>query len=417
MNEIEIAKSILVRIINDDVPFAIAIRNGFKKGNIDGTGRGNVTALLGCVLRHHLMLDNLIGRYFENPVFENTVYLRFLVTNKLFLRRYKNEEIYALTIQDLEKERVDLLMQFISSTNEIIPNELDKTSPEYLSMRFNTPAWVIRMWQKQFGKGYTFKILKCNYHQSTPCVRVNERLISEEEFLVNHQDFSKSPVDGILIYQGRGTPKYLDEFKHNKIFFMKMATKYVIDRLDIEPLKKIAIYCEVPNNIYLDLTARFGNKVAFDLITNHTQFYFDSKKIIENFGFSNIALYNANYTSLITCVSQKVGTFFVLPKNTTFDLLRSTPDFFYRIKQDKLDEIIAEETASLEEASKLVEQDGNLIYMVPTISKKESSVLIANFLFKHPEFELVEEKQFFPFEPFDSCLYYAILTRKSGMND
>ena len=417
MKELEVSKTILEKIILNDVPFALAIRNGFKKGNIDGQARSNITALLGCELRHHIILNNLIERYFENPKFEDTVYLRFLVTNKLFLHRYKNEEIYALAIQTLEKEKVDALMQFVSSTNEIIPSELDKASPEYLSMRFNTPAWVIKMWQKQYGKGVTFKILKCNYHQSTPSVRVNERVTTAQDILNKYPDFAQSPVDNILVYQGRGTPKHLEEFKTNKIFFMKMATKYVIDKLEIEPIKRIAIYSDVPNNIYLDLVARFGKDVAADVVINHTQSFFECKKVIEENRYDNIRLYNASYSSLITCISHRVGTMICLPKNTIFDLLRSTPDYFIRVKQEKLDEIIKEESESLEEASRMVELDGNLVYMIPTVSKKESSTLIGNFLYKHPEFELIEEKQFFPFEAFDSCLYYAIMRRKGESND
>ena len=417
MKELEVSKTILEKIILNDVPFALAIRNGFKKGNIDGQARSNITALLGCELRHHIILNNLIERYFENPKFEDTVYLRFLVTNKLFLHRYKNEEIYALAIQTLEKEKVDSLMQFVSSTNEIIPSELDKASPEYLSMRFNTPAWVIKMWQKQYGKGVTFKILKCNYHQSTPSVRVNERVTTAQDILNKYPDFAQSPVDNILVYQGRGTPKHLEEFKTNKIFFMKMATKYVIDKLEIEPIKRIAIYSDVPNNIYLDLVARFGKDVAADVVINHTQSFFECKKVIEENRYDNIRLYNASYSSLITCISHRVGTMICLPKNTIFDLLRSTPDYFIRVKQEKLDEIIKEESESLEEASRMVELDGNLVYMIPTVSKKESSTLIGNFLYKHPEFELIEEKQFFPFEAFDSCLYYAIMRRKGESND
>ena len=417
MNEFEVAKTILEKIILEDVPFAIAIKHGFKKGNVEVTSRGNISALLGCELRHHYILNNLIERYFDNPEFSDTIYLRFYVANRLFLHRYKNDELYPLAIEKMDKEKVDLLISFISSTNEIIPQELDKISPEYLSMRFNTPVWVIRMWQKQYGKGLTFKILKTNYHQSTPSVRVNENLITTEELLNRHPDLARSPVENILVFHGHGSPKTLDEFKQNKIFFMKMATKFVLDRLEIEPLKKIAIFSDVPNNIYLDLVARFGKDVAADVVISHTQSFFETKRMVEEHGYNNIAVYNAESTSLITCISQKVWTMICLPKNTTFDLFRSTPDYFLRVKQEKLDEILEEEMTALVESSKLVELDGLLVYMIPTICKKESSTLIGNFLFENPDFELVEEKQFFPYEQFDSCLYYAILKRKGNSND
>ena len=417
MNELEIAKLTLKKIAVDEIPFALAIRNSFKKYNVTPQSRNNITALLGCELRHHYLLDNLINRYFGDVDFEKTINLRFLIANKLFLKRFNNDELFELAKADLDIEDIKALITFVSSTNEIIPNELDKSSPEYLSMRFNTPVWVIRMWQKQFGKGLVFKILKTNYRQSIPAICINNQLTTKEKVLGAHPDLALSPIEDILVFQGRGTPKNFEEFKKNEIFFMKMGTKFVIDRLEIEPIKKIAIYTDVPNNIYLDLVSRFGNDVAMDLIINHTQTYYETKRICSEFKYRNIAVYNASSSSVITCVSNKVGTVICLPKSTTFDLLRSTPDYFLRVKQEQLDEIIKEENSALEECANLVEKDGQIAYLVPTISKKESTTLIGNFLFIHPEFSLVEEKQFFPFEEFDSCLYYAILKRTGENSD
>lgn len=407
MNEFELAKVIVLKLVKDEMPFALALRNVFHKNNVDNTKKSNITALVGCELRHHLIFDNLIERFFDEVEFEKTVYLRFLLANKLFLKRFANNELFALAKQDLEEEKINSLLNFVESTEEIIPSELDKTSPEFLSLRYNTPAWVIRMWQKQYGKGVVFKTLKVNYRQSVPSLRVNENQVKLEDFIAKHPDFSKSPVEGMMIYQGRGTPKNVDEFKAGSIFYMKMATKLILDSLDLDPLKGIAIYSEVPNNVYLDLVCRFGENVALDLVFNHSTAYFETKRNVELKGYPHIFLYESSASGLLTCLSKKVHTFLCMPKSTTFDLLRSTPDYFLRIKQDQLDELIANEYSSLEEASKFIEVDGELVYMIPTLSRKESNNLIARFLVSHPEFTLVEEKQFYPFEAYDSCLYYA----------
>ena len=111
-------------------------------------------------------------------------------------------------------------------------------------------------------------------------------------------------------------------------------------------------------------------------------------------------------TEIIT--REQIDTMFSLANQLNADMQAAIED-----AEAGLDEIIAEEAGTLENASQLVELDGTLVYMIPTISKKESSTLIGNFLYKHPEFELVEEKQFFPFEAFDSCLYYARLKKVS----
>ena len=413
MNQFEISKVILTKLVVKEIPFAIVLRNQFKQSNLDPQTRSNITALIGCELRHHLIFDNLIERYFGDVEFEKTIYLRFALANSLFLKRFPEDDLYDLAKQDLDPETVELLKKFALSTNEIIPSELDKFSPEYLSMRYNTPAWVIRMWQKQYGKSIAFKTLKVNYRPSVSTIRINEKKLDVEKFLSQHPDFSKSSIENLLVYQGRGAPKMLDEFKDCRIFYMKMATKYVLDELELDPIKRYAIYSDVPNNIYLDLYTRFESDLKCDYVCNHAASYFEAKNNVANFTAPHLYLYEAGHSSVVTCLSNKANIFFCLPKSSTFDLLRSTPDYFLRIKQDELSNIIENESKTLEECSKFVEVDGELVYMVPTLSRKESSTLIANFLIAHKDFELIEEKQFFPFEIYDSCLYFARLRKVS----
>ena len=417
MNIFELSKSILVKVVCEDYPFALALKNAFKKNELDSVSKSNISALIGCELRHHYIFDNLITRFFAEVEFEKTVYLRFALANGLFLKRFPEPEIIALAEKDLPKEKIYELYNFVKSTNEIIPNELDKISPEYLSLRYNTPSWVIRMWQKQFGKGITYKVLKVNYRPSVSSFRIDENRVNVDEFIAKHPDFSKAPVNNMVIYQGRGSARSLPEFNDYRIYFMKMATKIVLDSLDLDPIKGIAIYTEVPNNIYLDLLTRFKNDAKADIVVNNTSCYFETKKTLENIDSPYIYLYEAEYTSLLTCLSRKTHTFICLPKSTTFDLLRSTPDYFLRIKQEKLDELIANQMATLEECSKFVEEGGELVYMIPTLSRKESNNVIAKFLVEHKDFVLVEERQFFPFDEYDSVLYSARLKKVEKSND
>ena len=418
MNEFEVSKIILLKLVNNEMPFTIALKSTFKKVNVSSLERSNITALVGCELRHHYLFDNLIERYFDVQEFEKTVYLRFALANQLFLKRFDGAKILALAEQDLDKDKIKALFDFVKSTDQIIPNELDKASPEFLALRYNTPAWVIRMWQKQYGKGAIFKTLKVNYRPSVPSLRINEKKINRDEFLAKHPDYSASPIDNMIIYQGRNSPKQLEEYDTYDIFFMKMATKYVLDNLELDPLKGIGVFSEVPNNIYLDLLTRFGSTLKLDYVINHSSCFIETKRNLEKMGNPpHVFLYESNASGLIACLSNKVHTFIAMPKSTTFDLLRSTPDYFLRIKQSQLDEIIALETAALEESSKFVEKGGELVYMVPTLNRKESNNIIANFLVNHKEYQLEEERQFFPFEVYDSCLYFARMKKVEEESD
>ena len=88
------------------------------------------------------------------------------------------------------------------------------------------------------------------------------------------------------------------------------------------------------------------------------------------------------------------------------------PDYFLTIKQEMLDQLIAGEEKALEEATNHVEDGGDLIYLIPTFCKNEGRSLIRRFLNKHPEFTLGDEKQLYPFDRYQTMLYFAKLRKE-----
>lgn len=409
-----IARDILVNIIENEVPFSLAIKNTFRKQKVDKEQSRNITALVGCELRHHIIFDYLLNKYFGKIPLAYSSGVLFLLSNLLFLKRFDKNDIYEFASTSLkefdksfENKKLDEFIKEIENSDSLIPNSIQQNSDEYFSFRFNTPLWIVRMWSKQYGKSVCIKMLKGNYKNTITTLAINPLLTNETEVLQSSSDFDKTIVPGILSYNGKVPVRKNAFFEKGQIFYEKMATKVIIDSLDIEPIKKIAIYCSFPNNIYLDLVSRFGVNVSIDLINSNTQSYFENKKMINLLGLPYINVFDETYKEIYTSLSNPVNLFFVLPRNSMLDLLRSTPDYFIKFKQNMLDDIIKEQKETLENASSRLEIDGNIVYMIPTLSMKEGHLLIKDFLIKHPEFVLEEERQFFPYESLDSCLYYA----------
>ena len=158
MNIFEISKKILIKIVNADIPFAIALKSTFKDLDCDTNFKSNVTALVGCELRHHIIFNNVCERFLPNIEFEKTIYARFYAANKLFLKRFLEKDIISLIKKDLDEETFEKFKNYLDNNKDIIPGDLDFNSPEFLSYRFNTPVWVIKMWQKQLGsKGLVYR--------------------------------------------------------------------------------------------------------------------------------------------------------------------------------------------------------------------------------------------------------------------
>jgi hypothetical protein len=80
-----------------------------------------------------------------------------------------------------------------------------------------------------------------------------------------------------------------------------------------------------------------------------------------------------------------------------------------------MDAIFAQEKAALEGTSAFVGEHGILLYMIYTISKKEGHQTINDFVLRHPEFRIVEERQIFPFEDLDTSLYYCAMRKDTAL--
>ena len=104
-----------------------------------------------------------------------------------------------------------------------------------------------------------------------------------------------------------------------------------------------------------------------------------------------------------------------MPDSSRLNLLQVLPDYFLRFDIQKLDELIANQGKALQEASAQVEDGGYLVYLVDTISKKETMGIINEFLKVHPEFVLTREKLYFPYKKYGGSYYFAVL--KKGAND
>ena len=105
-----------------------------------------------------------------------------------------------------------------------------------------------------------------------------------------------------------------------------------------------------------------------------------------------------------------------MPDSSRLNLLQLLPDYFLRFDMSKLDELIANQKVALKEAANQVEEDGYLLYLVDTLSKKESINIINEFLAENKEFTLLRDKLYFPYKKYGGSYYFAAL-KKAKKND
>ncbi len=415
MQEFDLAQKVLNDILVNDVQFNDALKKLFQADPAIRPLRGTVAGLVGCELRHHLLFTHLIDELkIEGLTEEEKMAIKLALADIYFFKRIPMEDIKAVLLEIIGEEKMAKLEPLFAKAetpNEFIPAEFPKTSNKYLSLRYNTPEWVLKIWQ-HFGYGQTYRILKANARQNTSSVRVRTSLVPVEEVLNGNPDFVKSPVEGILLYGGKTPLRKLDLYKQNAVFAERMATKAMLDEYKIEEPKEAFIYnANADSSLFKEVIETYQNKIGLNLGCPNVDSYTDVTRMIKATGFKNINFFGAEPDSMEAAISRPQDLVIAAPNSSNFDLIRDYPDYLLHFKKEEMDALFAQEKAVLEGCSKFVAEKGILIYCVYTISKKEGNKTVNDFLANHKEFHLIKEVQNMPFEEKATALYYAVLVK------
>ena len=414
-----LAKEILQKIILEKIPFSLALKQAFKHHNVDKNERGMVSAVVGCALRHYLVMERLIKDAYPELESEGFIALLIAFSNALFIKKLNQDECNEYAQSFLKEEDLKINDFFAPYLNgkKLVPDDIEVGSFEFLSYRYNTPLSVIKMWNKQFGKLTMGRILKANSKPAPTVLRINNNAINDADFFSQYPDFENNEeIPGIALFKGEG------KFKNSEIYEKKLASplalayKELLDEGDIDLLRGLAIYSEIPNDLLAELTSRFAKLSDIEFIAGSYSAFINTKNYLNKNSLKGVNIYEANASSIITCLSKPVHTFIVMPESSRLNLLQVLPDYFLRFDIEKLDELLANQANVLKEASQQVEDNGYLLYLVDTISRKENSGVINEFLKEHPDFVLIKDKLYFPYKKYGGSYYFAVL-KKEANND
>ena len=414
-----LARDILNRIINENTPFSLALKQAFKKNEVSKEDKANISAMVGCVLRHYLVLSNVINKQYPDLDSVGAIALMIAFSNALFIKKLDQEDCNKEAQQYLKDEDVkvqDFIEPYLAE-KKLVPENIEVGSFEFLSYRYNTPVDIIKMWSKQFGHIAVSKALKANSKPAPVVLRIDNKKIEDEDFFNKYPEFERiEGVNGMALYKGEG------KFKNHEVSEKALATPYalafkeMLDEGDVDLLRGLAIYTEYPNDLLIDLLSRKESISGVEFIAGNLATASNARNFLNKNQVRGVNVYEAQASAIITCLSRPVHTFVVMPDSSRFNLLQLLPDYFLRFDFNKLDELIANQKLALKEAAEQVEEDGYLLYLVDTLSKKESINIINEFLANNENFTLVRDKLYFPYKKYGGSYYFAAL-KKAKKND
>ncbi len=426
MDECKVSYDVLSNVICDDVSFNVAIKRVSSASGLSASERNKVSIVVGCALMHYFIFNELTRRYF-GEISEKSACAIYIMLSKLrFLNKEVDEEaLFTFTKDILESNDVaydpksfDALVDYAKNSEALIPSDIEVNSIEYLHFRYNVPTQLVKMWEKHLGKGRTQKVLRAFTHTATKYYHINHLVVSDERF----DSLYSSVLERVESHPDLVTPIRDTDYRDliNKalnsahLYSYNRGLDTLLSQLDISPLSHVALEANCLNTFYLGLSEKLKDQSKeIDVMIESGSEYYRVSKGMKGNGVRNMRFYNVAPSGFITCISEPVDYFFLCPYNSNFELLRLSPDYAYHFKMSNLDSLVEGETLSLEEASKLLSDNGEIIYIVPTISNKESKGLIHQFVASHAGYELVNERQFLPIDEDGCTLYYGIIRKKA----
>ena len=139
------------------------------------------------------------------------------------------------------------------------------------------------------------------------------------------------------------------------------------------------------------------------------------RKFINRFKLKSVNVIQTDLSLLLSHVAKEsLDKILFIAPSSNLGLLRRKSSLLLTLKREDLDSLITYQKTYLEDVASHLKQGGRMIYAVYTYNKKESSLIVSEFLNNNPDYTLIEEKQLFTYTLPSDGAYYAIIERKQN---
>ena len=285
-----------------------------------------------------------------------------------------------------------VLRNTLRSKDSLIEKMSELPQDEFLSVKYSYPKELINLWKKQFGKDIE-EVLIANNKEAPMEIRVNTLKIKRDELIKLFEE------KGIKSYKCKYANKGLiienpfeidktDEYK-NGLFSIQSESSILAGQiLNPKEYSLIIDVCAAPGGKTLnaaEIMNNTGRIISRDI-------YPAKLKLIENeikrLGIANVKVEKYDATKLDNSLIEKADYVIADVPCSGLGIIRRKPEIKYN-KTD-INDITKIQNKILENASKYLKHNGELVYSTCTTNIKENYEIINRFLNNNKDYALVD---------------------------
>jgi 16S rRNA (cytosine967-C5)-methyltransferase len=373
----DIDKSLLAEIIHGVVRWQGRldwVLNGFTHGNFSKS-EVNVKNSLRVALYQILFLNKVPQYAVVNEAVE-------------FIKRIRGEKAANLVN--------GVLRNIIRSMDGIHYPKVEDDPVQYLSVYYSHPYWMVKRWVSRFGKEEVEKLLAANNEIPELTLRINKLKCSSIEFLslldkksVSYQ--GSSFIDHFIKVKSLSGISQMDIFQKGFFSIQDESAALSVMLLSPQPGERVIDMCAAPGGKTTFIGELMGNKGEIIAIDKYESKLNLIKMSCERLGITNVRFIVADSSELQIEPAAKV---LVDAPCSGLGALRKKPDIKWKREAEDIPRLVKQQLSLLENASRLLNPGGVLIYGTCTTEPEENGLLIKSFLEKHPEFTVDDASKF-----------------------
>lgn len=389
-----IALNILRKTISDESFTSLLMRKELEK--LEKVQRPFVTNIVQGVLKNYELLEYNVNLYVRKTSLTNKLILMMALYERYFLK----EKEYAVNNSYVELSKTKYDKSFINATLRNI-RELKYSDNEWINV--SLPEWLYKLIKKQYPDDYRTVIE--NYHSvHKTYYRLNPNK-TDFNYLKDKYDIEIMENNVFISKQNLINT---DDFNNGFFYIQDINAAKLTSVLKLKEDYTLLDVCSAPGSKLFNTLELLKDSNTFSNDLNSTRLELIKKKALI-LGYKNINFLNCDGRYLNSKLNMKFDVIMMDVPCSGLGVIGRKPDIKFHIKPENLDELQNIGYEILNNCSKLLKEDGQILYSTCTINRKENEKQIEKFIKNNPEFKIIEEKTII--ESYGDLFYYCLLSR------
>ena len=389
-----IALNILRKTISDESFTSLLMRKELEK--LEKVQRPFVTNIVQGVLKNYELLEYNVNLYVRKTSLTDKLILMMALYERYFLK----EKEYAVNNSYVELSKTKYDKSFINATLRNI-RELKYSDNEWINV--SLPEWLYKLIKKQYPDDY--RTIIENYHSvHKTYYRLNPNK-TDFDYLKDKYDIEIMENNVFISKQNLINT---DDFNNGFFYIQDINAAKLTSVLKLKEDYTLLDVCSAPGSKLFNTLELLKDSNTFSNDLNSTRLELIKKKALI-LGYKNINFLNCDGRYLNSKLNMKFDVIMMDVPCSGLGVIGRKPDIKFHIKPENLDELQNIGYEILNNCSKLLKEDGQILYSTCTINRKENEKQIEKFIKNNPEFKIIEEKTII--ESYGDLFYYCLLSR------